>query len=90
MIAPLVSGLVSGFLHDGLEYVYTETGIQNAGTMDHRPAGAGISWTSTVRLQVYMRSRTIFQIQVSVYRTMEVYSPVQARIQDFTQGAPGV
>ncbi len=46
----LVSG--SGFLEDGQEYVYQEWGIQNAGTMDYSPSAAGISWKSTVRIQV--------------------------------------
>jgi hypothetical protein len=45
-----VSG--SAFLEDGKEYVYQEFGIQNAGTMDYSPSAAGISWRSTVRVQV--------------------------------------
>jgi hypothetical protein len=59
-VAPLsyekicLAGLVSGsaFLEDGKEYVYQEFGIQNAGTMDYSPSAAGISWRSTVRVQV--------------------------------------
>jgi hypothetical protein len=49
-----LAGLVSGsaFLEDGKEYVYQEFGIQNAGTMDYSPSAAGISWRSTVRVQV--------------------------------------
>jgi hypothetical protein len=50
MLAGLVSG--SAFLEDGKEYVYQEFGIQNAGTMDYSPSAAGISWRSTVRVQV--------------------------------------
>jgi len=46
-------GLASCFLEDGREYVYKEEGIQTAGTMDFTPAAAGMSWTSTVRLQVW-------------------------------------
>jgi hypothetical protein len=42
----------STFLEEGMEYVYQEMGIQNAGTMDYSPSAAGISWKSVVRVQV--------------------------------------
>ena len=64
------AGLVRGnaFLEEGKEYVYQEWGIQNAGTMDYSPSAAGISWRSSVRIQV---SPSLHTVQCTVVYTLD-------------------
>ena len=69
-LACTCAGLVRGnaFLEEGKEYVYQEWGIQNAGTMDYSPSAAGISWRSSVRIQV---SPSLHTVQCTVLYTLD-------------------
>ena len=53
-----IVGFASGFLQEGYEYVYEESGMQHVGTMDVKPSAAGLAY----------RSKTTFQVQFCFYK----------------------